>query len=837
MPTEADHRLPRTVVPSRYRLRLAPDLDAARFDGEVAVDVEVVEEVDAVVVNAADLEIHDAALVAPDGERIGASITLDADRERAVFRLDRPVAPGAWTLEASFTGILNDELRGFYRSVYRDAEGNEKVVAATQFEATDARRAFPCWDEPDLKAVFEVTLVVDDHLLAVSNAPEVGREALGDGKVAVRFAPTMKMSTYLVAFVVGELVATDPVDVGGVPLRIVHQPGQEHLVDYALEVGAHALSYFTDYYGIPYPGQKLDMIAIPDFAWGAMENLGAITYRETALLVDRRVATQAELMRVADVIAHEIAHMWFGDLVTMKWWNGIWLNEAFATFAEMKCVDAYRPDWNRWLVFCAERARSMETDALATTRPIEFPVASPEEANEMFDVLTYQKGSSVLRMLERFLGEEVFRRGVALYLERHAYGNTETADLWAALAEASGLPVGEIMDGWIFQGGFPEIRVAEGSGGYEVAQRQFRYLEPGETRWQVPLLLRTDEGEATHLLVGDRERIEVGAGLVANAGGDGFYRVRYEGALGEELPRRLGALSPAERFTVVSDAWAFVLQGAPAAGYVRLIAGRHGEDEPDVWSRMIAGIAELDRIAADEDRPAIAGFVRDLVGPKAEVLGWEPTAGETDTTRRLRGLLLRTLGTLGAAEGTIARSREVLARAEADRSSVDAEVADAALGVVAYHGTMDDWRHFVERFQASKDPQEVVKYLRAAASVPEPDAADRTFRLCLSGEVRSQDAFWVLAVLLGHRSNGPMVWELMKAHWEEMLAAVPPTTARRIFDLLPNRSEPEVAADVEAWLADHPVPGGEKYLAQQLELMRVRVGLRSRERDRIAAIF
>lgn len=267
------------------------------------------------------------------------------------------------------------------------------------------RRAFPCWDEPDFKATFRTTLIVEEGLFAVTNAAEIGRTVLDSGKVEVRFDTTMKMSTYLVAFVVGHLVATDPVDVDGVPLRIIAPPGNEHLTDFALDMGAHALRFFSDYYDIPYPGDKLDMVAIPDFAFGAMENLGCITYRETALLLNPETATQSELTRVADVIAHEIAHMWFGDLVTMKWWNGIWLNEAFATFAEIKCVDAYKPEWNRWLSFSAMRAISQEIDALASTRPIEFEVKSPSDANAMFDVLTYQKGSSVLRMLEQYIGK------------------------------------------------------------------------------------------------------------------------------------------------------------------------------------------------------------------------------------------------------------------------------------------------------------------------------------------------------------------------------------------------------------------------------------------------
>jgi puromycin-sensitive aminopeptidase len=381
------HRLPRNVVPRRYDLTLEPDLAAATFSGSETIAVEVAEPTAEVVLNAVEIEI-DEATVDADGGPMVAAVALDDGAERATLTFDRPLPAGEATLHLRFRGVLNDKLVGFYRSTFTDHDGAEQVLATTQMEATDARRAFPCWDEPDAKAVFGVTLVVPDDLLAISNAGEIGREPLGDGKVAVRFADTMPMSTYLVAFVVGPIAATAPVNVDGKPLRVVCPPGKEHLADFALEVGAFALRYFTDWFGMVYPGDKLDLVAIPDFAFGAMENLGCVTFRERYLLVDPATATQSELQAVVDVIAHELAHMWFGDLVTMKWWNGIWLNEAFATFMEMTCTDAFRPEWQRWVDFGLSRSAAFDTDALGATRPIEYPVVSPADADGMFDVLT-----------------------------------------------------------------------------------------------------------------------------------------------------------------------------------------------------------------------------------------------------------------------------------------------------------------------------------------------------------------------------------------------------------------------------------------------------------------
>jgi puromycin-sensitive aminopeptidase len=440
-----------------------------------------------VVMNAADLEIGEARV---DGE--AATVRLDDAQERLVLDLASPLEAGTTTVvELSFTGVLNDRLKGFYRSTYTAADGTTKTIATTQMQSTDCRRAFPCFDEPDFKAVFGVTLVVADGLVAISNGPEVERTPQADGTVAVRFADTMKMSTYLVAFVVGELEMTDAVDVGGIPLRVVHVPGKGDLTAFALDCGAFCLQWFQDYYGIPYPGEKVDLVAIPDFAFGAMENLGCITFREVLLLVDPANATQQEEQVVADVIAHELAHMWFGDLVTMGWWNGIWLNEAFATFMEIKACDAYEPEWDRWTSFGLERTAAFDVDALRSTRPIEFEVLSPADAEGMFDVLTYQKGGAVLRMLEQHLGEDRFRDGIRMYLRRHQYANTETADLWDALEESTGEPVRRMMDGWIWQGGHPLVSAGVQDG--QVVLHQRRFLADGGTDdatvWDVPVRL------------------------------------------------------------------------------------------------------------------------------------------------------------------------------------------------------------------------------------------------------------------------------------------------------------------------------------------------------------
>ncbi|MEA2000292.1 MAG: M1 family aminopeptidase, partial [Actinomycetota bacterium] len=592
------------------------------------------------------------------------------------------------------------------------------------------------------------------------------------------------------------------------------------------------------YYDIPYPADKLDMIAVPDFAWGAMENLGAVTYRETTLLVDRKRATQDEMARVADVISHELAHMWFGDLVTMKWWNGIWLNEAFATFMELKCVDAFRPDWKRWLSFAHFRAKSMDVDGLTSTRPVEFEVVSPAEANAMFDTLTYGKGSAVLRMLEQYLGEETFRRGISRYLKKHAYGNTETDDLWVALEAESGEPVGEIMSGWIYQGGYPQLTVTPAEGGFHLGQRQFRFLGGGESLWQVPALYRSGTEESKVVVSDEVFVAAAGKDFLLNSGGDGFYRVNYPSELLDELAADLPELAAAERYTLIADTWANVLAGkTPAEDFMELVGALDGESEPDVWGVAVGGLAELGRVISSDDRPGLQRLVRGLVGEQAAEMGWVPTAGESDLQRQLRGLLLRTLGNLGDDPATQATARDVFDQSIASPASVDADVAAAATTIVAANGAVAEFDRFMELRSDANSPQDEVRFLRAAAAVPEKETAARLVEMILAGEIRSQDANWVLAVLLGHRDTGAAVWALVKENWDAVLASMPPQNRRRMLDLIMYRSEPEIAADIETWFESHSVGGADKFTAQQLERLRIRVGLREREGERLGTVL
>jgi puromycin-sensitive aminopeptidase len=841
----AAHRLPYTVTPQRYELGLTPDLDAATFSGTVRIEATAHEAVTTIALHGTELAVTSAQVV-EDGTAQPAAAALDEESERITLSLTTPAGPGPLTIAIDFTGILNDKLHGFYRSTYTDVDGTPRTLATTQFEAADARRAFPCFDEPDRKAVFSITLDVPGGLEAFSNGPLQAEAPLKDGGRRVTFADTMAMSTYLVAFVVGDLVATDPVDVDGTPVRIVHVPGKDDLTAFALESAAHALRFFTAWFGIAYPAEKLDLLAIPDFAFGAMENLGCVTFREALLLVDPTRASRLELERIADVISHEIAHMWFGDLVTMKWWNGIWLNEAFATLMELFCVDEFRPDWRRWVSFGMERELAMATDALHSTRPVEYPVGPPEEADGMFDVLTYQKGASVLRMLERYLGPVAFRAGIAKYLESHAYANTDTTDLWDAIESASGEPVRAVMDTWILQGGFPLVSVvdttaADGSPSLTLTQEPFSFSpSSGESSigadWKIPVLVRSTDGADTRVLLGpDPEVVTLDAKsggdavAVVNAGATGYYRVRYAPDHLRRLAGRIGELDALERFMLLGDTWASVVAGRAELEDFLLLAEALGEEEdPDVWSHVSGALRFLDAIVDDDTRPVVAAYTRALMTEPFARLAWQPVPQENERTSTLRSQLLGMLGTVGQDETVRRRCAALHAAAIDGGPALDPNLASPIVTVAAVAGGPPEFEIFLDRYRHPQTPQEESRYLYSLTAFRDPDLAARVFELART-EVRTQNAPYVVQQLLGHRDHGPATWARVTDTWDDLLARFPANIIPRMIDGVRLLCRDHVLADdVRAFIAAHPVPTGQRTVEQIVERLAVNESFVSR---------
>jgi puromycin-sensitive aminopeptidase len=844
--SESAFRLPRAVVPDHYDISLDLDMDHFTFEGEVGIDIRVEEATDRIVLNTADIDIKEALLTSGDDRIEIEGISYDEKYQRAALELGSTLDAGEYRLVIDYTGTINDQLKGLYRSVCTDDEGNERAIATSQCQAIDARRIFPCWDEPDFKATFQTTMIVPNGLEAYSNSRELERIAR-ETKTEFRFARTMKMSTYLLAFIAGPFEATEPVVVRGTPIRIIVPPGKLHLADVALENAIFCFEYLSDYYGIPYPGDKLDHIAIPDFAAGAMENVGLITYRDAYLVIDKDKASQTELQNSVDVIGHEIAHQWFGNLVTMAWWEGAWLNEAFASFMEMKATDAMRPEWKRWLTFAnLEVPWAMATDQLKSTRPIEFEVNAPEEVDQMFDSITYGKGSAVLHMIDEFIGVENFRKGVGNYLRKHEYANTVTRDLWEGLDSASEWPVSDIMTTWVYQRGFPQIEVRLVDGGVQLSQRRYLVIpdESDTTLWKVPIQLRLSVNgkvETRKILLEDDEiKIEIDGDLdwvVGNGGGHGFYRTGYCDSSFAKLIANVESLDDIERYTLVSDTLAFVRSGqADSAHFLDLVAGFVNETEQTIWSVIIAGLGTLEHHALDESvRPSFQQFTRDLIRPALERLGWEPRSPDTDLERKLRGELIAALGVLGEDPEVIERCRAITDDL-LDGGSPDPEVATAALTVFARFAGEKAYETLWEAYQAATTPLDKVRYLRSVAGVPVEALAVSTMDKVVEGDIRTQDGFWVFGRLLMGRA-GPAVWRSAASRWEKVLEVMPGMTKTRIVEGISALSQPDVAAEVKAFLLEHPIPEATRSVEQNLEKLDANVRLRHRETAVVTTYF
>ncbi len=870
------YRLTRLFEPEHYVIRLSPDLDSATFAGVVRIEGQITSSTKILELHAADLSIDKASIqinpahkeydspsdAALDDGLPAEKIELDPSKQLLRLSFTDSLQPGNVALSLAFDGKLNNALRGFYLSSYKDTSGDEQALATTQFEATDARRAFPCIDEPDCKARFTINLEIDEELEAVSNWPIKSTVKTNNGKKLVSFLPTMPMSTYLVAFVVGKLVSSKTRMVGKVPVRVIHVPGKEGLTDYALDVAEHALVFFTDYFGIEYPGEKLDLVGIPDFAFGAMENLGCITFRESLLLLDTDRSSKPELERAADVIAHEIAHMWFGDLVTMKWWNGIWLNEAFATFMELLCVDAFRPNWQRWVSFGIEREQAMDVDSLGSTRPIEYPVGPPEEAQSMFDVITYQKGASVLRMLEQHLGGETFRRGVSDYLKSHAYSNTETLDLWKALEAASGQPVNAMMESWIYQGGFPIVSIDDTY--TNISQSRFRYMpadtdEESAESWLTPIaarqlgesvqdstilyeLLNGQDTSAANSVKDVSNAVLANTGnagnehnnsWILNASGWGFYRTRYPGNHLRHLANSMPNMDRLERFNFISDTWALLI--AEHYDLEDMLAvinslGSYEELDPDIWSVAIKALQFMSTVFPEKSSEAdlLSTYLNRFLRPVLDQIGISPSGAEDERVAILRSYLITTLGTIAKDADVIQFAKSTYTDFVDRQVPISPDISAAILRVVARWGGATEFSQLLDLYRKPSTPQEENRYLYSLGEFHVEELSLRSFDLTMT-EVRTQNAPFLIRELLANTSCNERIWGQIVERWDDILARIPENTISRMVEGAKSLySNKELVESVTSFLAEHPVESAKRSFAQTSEKLSVNYHLAQR---------
>src|SRR5882724_5583902 len=670
-------KLTKEVIPLEYCVRIVPDIDRFTFTGTETVKLSVRSPVRQLVLNTLDLKITHASLdskALPDS-----AITIDKKNELLTLALPSDVATGDHTLALSFSGKINQQGQGlFYMPYQEQGSGAKKVMLGTQFEATDARRFFPCWDEPVFRAHFQLTTVVPENWLAVSNMPIESEKAATGGK-EVHFAATPPMSSYLNVFVAGELDLIESRS-GPTQLRVIATKGKAEMGRYALEATAQILKYYNDYFGVPYPFPKLDQIALPGGFGGAMENWGGITYYESTLLFDPKSSSAETKQDIYEVLAHEMAHQWFGDLVTMAWWDNLWLNEGFASWMGSKCTAHFNPQWEVWLrrnlprdptrrVGIA-REQAMEGDARSTTHPIHQGIATEVEANSAFDDITYKKGQSFLRMLESFLGEDVFRDGIRRYIAAHEYSNTTTADLWSALSEASKKPVGEIADGWTQQPGFPIVKVKrEADGKVRLTQERFtvNFENAPPLEWKIPLTYTViGQAPATLLMTNATdilENIPADRALKLNVNGAGNYRVEYDEPSWNLLMQALPKLGVEDRVNLLSDSWALVgANRAPVSRYFGLVEKLPSSTELAERGQIINVVDFVNGLlVGNPAREKFQRYARSLLRPAFDSLGWESKEGEPPTAGSLRASLINALGDLDDRE-IIAGCRERFAK-------------------------------------------------------------------------------------------------------------------------------------------------------------------------------
>ncbi|MCG3176563.1 MAG: Aminopeptidase N [Candidatus Omnitrophica bacterium] len=832
------YRLERTVTPVHYAIDLTVDIANFAFKGRQSVRIKAASAFGSITLHALDLRIQRAELSTASGPLKASRIAFDKDKETVTLVFPRTVRPSeARELALEYTGELNDKMHGFYRTRYT-VDGATRWGAATQFEATDARRCFPCWDEPDLKATFDITLRVPKQLTALSNMPVKSQRVSGELK-AVSYRTTPVMPTYLVCFVVADLVYVAGRDKNGVPIRIYTTPGKEKQARFALEVGKHALTYFADWFGIPYSLPKMDMVALPDFASGAMENWGLVTYRETALLVDPDNSSVQARQRVAEVIDHELAHQWFGNLVTMEWWTDLWLNEGFASYMGPKAVHDQFPEWDIWGQFIAtEYLGALRDDALRNTHPIEIDVKNPHEIREIFDGITYSKGASVNRMLEHYLSEPVLRKGLNVYLKKYAYGNARTVDLWSVLEQVSGKPVRRLMAAYTRQEGFPVVEVAEteGSRGRGLDLRQSRFIFDGGSdarglSWSVPVAVRTErQGEVATLLDATTGTIafKTAPGWIkVNPGQSGFYRVRYAeellGPLSEAL--RSGRLEAIDMLGVLDDAAALCRAGRlPVTLLLDLVGSCARQLDYNVWLTLAGILGEIESLIEGQGlaEHRLANFARTLFGPASARMGWSASPSDDHLSLMLRPLLLSRMGHYADA-GTVAEARERFAGHLKGRP-IDPTLRTTVYGIVSETGGQAEHERLVELYRASDLQEEKVRILRALTRTREVSAVRASLKLALSADVRKQDTFIVLSGFGVNPRGRAIAWEFIRSRWAELSRRFGGGNvgllSRIIEGAVSSFVDPSEISAAEAFLRQHPVRGTERSVKQAIETAR-----------------
>jgi puromycin-sensitive aminopeptidase len=844
--SDLDFRLSKSVRPVRYDLGIEVDLDAWTFRGSETIELKIAAPTATVTLHATELDIADVHAVLADGARIKASSASNPIAETVSFHFERPLPAGTSRLNLEFRGTILARLRGFYRSQKDGAR-----YAATQFEAADARRAFPCFDEPEFKARFTLRLIVPSHLTAIANGAVEEERELGNGRKEVRFAETPPISSYLVAYTVGPYEATPAAYTRDrAPVRVFLPRGMAAKGIYARDAHVRSLDYLEEYTAIPYPYGKVDAIGIPDFEAGAMENPGAITYRLTAIAADSERASTPALKGIFYTAAHELTHMWWGDLVTMVWWDDLWLNESFATFIGYKVTADLVPEWGMWRDFVATLVRPFNLDALESTHPISFEVRNAKQATERFDVITYWKGAGVVRMIEGFLGADAFRTGVRAYLNRYREGNATADDFWRELSTASGQDVAAIANAWIKQPGHPLLTFSGSGESLDVSQQRFyadaAVQDPG-TRWPTPVVIKygTKDGVLEERVLVGRDGTTVslpGAKwFYPNGDGAGFYRFALDdAALTRLVPVVQSSLTAPERLALVGNQWTLAKAGKISIDqFFAMLAGFRTEADRAVLAAITERLYWIStNLVEDAARPAFERFVESFFRPQFEELGWDPRPTETADDRLRRATVIAALGELAGAADLAEEACRRLMRYLEDPSSIAHNLALVVVSIAARCGAAALYQRYLEHKRAAtSDPEEEQRFLFGLTAFERAELVQRTLSLTVSDEVRPQDRAHLFARLLGTRPSRLAAWQFVRDNWTQIVERLDPMLQQNIIRALAQLTPEPIASEVRAFLPPRSTDETRETISQTVEQLTIDAAVCQRLTPAVTAVL
>lgn len=816
------------VFPVNYVLEFEPIFKNFTFIGKEIITVECKESVNTIIMHCAEIKIKSCRVV--NNDVIQKAVTkTDANKEELVIAIKNKIKGRAF-IEIEFTGDLNDRLLGFYRSQYKQ-NGKTKYLATTQFEASDARRAFPCWDEPKAKATFEISMIAENKFTAISNMPIVSKKRLKN-KTLYKFAKTPIMSTYLIYLGVGEFEYLTG-KIGKVQVRVITTKGNKSKGKYSLELGKRLLLSYEKYFGIKYPLPKLDLIAIPDFAAGAMENWGAITFRETILLYDPKTSSTRTKQYIAEVISHEIAHQWFGNLVTMKWWNDLWLNESFATFMATKFVDKFYPEWDLWNQFVDDAMNNaMALDSLKNTHPIDVKVNSTSEIREIFDAISYDKGGCVLRMLEHYVGESNFQKGLKKYLASFKYKNAEGKDLWDAIGKISKMPVRSMVQTWLKQPGFPVVEIEKQDSTLHLKQR--RYVLESDKKsnkglWFIPLSVGLQNELFQKLFTKKSMSVKLpkdNIGFVANFGRKGFYRVKYDEGTLIDLKMLIDQkqIPAIDRWAIQNDLFSLCVSGDETVrNYLDFSDAYYDEDSYLATVNVAHNLSSLYFRAFDEDfSDQIKNYTVKYLKKILHDLGWDPKKTDKHTDALMRGFVIFTLGKLNDEEVTTEsnyRYKQFLK----NQNSLSPDLVEPVCSVMAWNGNSKTHAELTRLYRNAKTTEEKLRFLGAMCSFKDPKLLLKSLNFSQTSEVRSQNMQLPIMKVAGNPYGKKILWSWLKSNWPKLSKKVGRGNPlfNRIVASISSIADDSMEKEIRQFFKKNPTPGTERTQEQTLERIRI----------------